>query len=177
MACLASIAIWMCPFCLSSAYALFQLDWGRKSTGEASLSLSGVKTSRTQGVQALCTGKMMWCHSRHQWAGIPEGRCVGRIPYLDSHLRSPHKLKSLIPGISSLSLLLLTTSLTLLERPGPIPGASWDMIQFQHLTKIAQDQGEPRRAWFPLQSIGQGCNACDNAKTVIKLTKSQPTLH
>ena len=108
-----------------------------------------VKTSRTQGVQALCTGKMMCCHSRHQWAGIPEGRCVGRIPYLDG-LLSPHKLKTLIPGISSLSLLLLTTSLTLLERPGPISGASWDMIQLQHLTKIAQDQGEPRRAWFPL---------------------------
>ena len=177
MTCLASIDIWMCHFCLSSAYAHFQPDWGRKSTGEASLSLCRVKTSRTQGVQPLRAGKMTWCHSRHQWAGIPRGRCVGRIPYLDSRLLSPHKLGSLIPGISGLSLLLLTISLTLLERPGPIPGASWDMTQFQHVTKIAQDQGEPRRGWSPLQSIRQGCSACDNAKTEIKLTKCQPTLY
>lgn len=54
----------------------------------------------------------------------PMRQVVGRIPYLDSRLLSPHKLGSLIPGISGLLLLLLTTSLTLLERPGPIPGAS-----------------------------------------------------
>lgn len=123
------------------------------------------KDKQNTGSPSPLPGKMMWFPDTSEQGSERAGVWAESLP---GRSASPHKLRASYKG---LGLSLLTTSLTLLERPGPIPGTSWDMIQFQHLTKIAQDHGEPRRGWLPLQSIGQGCSARSNAKTVIKLTK------
>lgn len=116
------------------------LNWSCKFTVDASLSLSEVKRSRAQWVKFPCAEQVMECHSRYQWVGIPEGRCVGSIPYtwicfcflpvnLESHTRDQRFIVT------------VTNNINLAGKARP---NSWDLIRHDLVLPSSKDCPRPR---------------------------------